>query len=72
MKDAPPTACMSFNTHQTHFTAAWGIRSEQGELAQSACVGFGLERLVLSLVAAHGRDLGRWPASVRGALWPSP
>jgi seryl-tRNA synthetase len=68
---AKPTACMSFNYHETHFTAAWGLHLQDGALAHSACVGFGVERLVLALVAAHGRDATLWPAAVRQALWPA-
>lgn len=42
-------------------------RSEDG-VAHTACLGFGLERITLALLAAHGLDLDRWPASVTGAL----
>jgi len=66
-----PTACMSFNYHETHFTAAWGLHMKDGTLAHSACVGFGVERLVLALFVAHGSDLSAWPAAVRQALWPT-
>ena len=38
--------------------------------AHSACVGFGLERIVLALFAAHGLDAGRWPHDVSKRLWP--
>jgi seryl-tRNA synthetase len=67
---APRTACMSFNSHEKHFTAAWGLRGEDGALAHSACVGFGVERLVLALFVAHGPDLEAWPLAVRRVLWP--
>jgi seryl-tRNA synthetase len=66
---APRTACMSFNSHLTHFTAAWDLRMDDGTLAHSACVGFGVERLVLALIAAHGRRIDDWPASLRQTLW---
>ena len=65
-----PVACMSFNYHDAHFAAAWGIRSARGELPHSACVGFGIERIVLALFVAHGPDPKGWPAPVRLALWP--
>ncbi len=64
-----PVACMSFNRHETHFTSAWDLRFSDGSLAQSACVGFGIERLVLALFAAHGANTQDWPAPVRGTLW---
>ena len=70
--DAPdnkPTACISFNYHQDHFGANWGIRNEAGETAHTACVGFGMERCALALFKTHGLDIDLWPHSVRDALW---
>jgi len=63
-----PTACMSFNYHRDHFGTTWNIRTVFGEAAHTACVAFGIDRLALALFAAHGVDLPRWPARVRGAL----
>jgi seryl-tRNA synthetase len=63
-----PTACMSFNVHRDHFGRAWDLRTENGELAHTACVAFGLERIALALFCTHGLDLRRWPKSVREAL----
>src|SRR5207245_1014328 len=40
-----PTAICSFNWHQDHFSSTFGIRSETGEVASTACLGFGLERV---------------------------
>lgn len=67
--DEKPTACLSFNYHQTHFGALWGIQFADGSPASSACVGFGLERTALALFRHHGTDVGRWPDPVRRALW---
>ena len=64
-----PTACMSFNCHEEHFGRAWDLRFADGAVASTGCVGFGLERLTLALLAHHGLDPERWPASVRKALW---
>ena len=44
-----PTACASCNHHQDTFERAFEIRDARGSLAHSACVGFGLERIVLAL-----------------------
>lgn len=66
---AGPTACLSFNYHQDHFGRAFGLRTADGAVAHSACVGFGLERLALALLRHHGLDPGRWPRSVRAVLW---
>jgi seryl-tRNA synthetase len=63
-----PTACMSFNCHRDHFGQTWGLTSEDGATAHTACVAFGMDRLAAALFAAHGVDSARWPASVRVAL----
>ena len=65
---ASPTACMSFNYHREHFGQVWGIHDDQGELAHTSCVAFGIDRLTVALFAIHGLDLLRWPASTRAAL----
>jgi seryl-tRNA synthetase len=64
-----PTAVASFNYHQDHFTAAYGIHLPDGGVAHSACLGFGEERIVLALLRTHGFDVDAWPASVRTQLW---
>ena len=64
-----PTAVCSFNWHQEHFTSTFGIRRPDGALAHTACLGFGLERVTLALIKAHGFDLDAWPAAVRARLW---
>ncbi len=63
-----PTAVASFNYHQAHFAAAWGLRMSSGADAHTACLGFGLERIALALFHAHGFDVEDWPASVREEL----
>jgi len=63
-----PTACMSFNCHRDHFGQTWGMRGVDGELAHTACVAFGMDRLAVAMFATHGTDAARWPASVRSAL----
>ena len=63
-----PTACMSFNYHQDHFGTNWGMRTDGGEVAHTACAAFGIERLGIALFATHGLDLAAWPAGVRKAL----
>ncbi len=63
-----PTACLSFNYHQDHFGLGWNIRTSTGDIAHTACVGFGMERITLALVAHHGFDVQGWPEAVRKAL----
>jgi seryl-tRNA synthetase len=64
-----PTACLSFNYHQDHFGSLWGIMTGKGEVAHTACVGFGMERVALALFKHHGFETKSWPAAVRAALW---
>lgn len=63
-----PTACMSFNCHRDHFGSVWDLQTADGATAHTACVAFGLDRLVLALFATHGLDPQKWPASVRDSL----
>jgi seryl-tRNA synthetase len=65
-----PTALMSFNYHQDHFGTLYGLQSQQGAPAHTACVGFGMERIALALLKTHGLDPEKWPAAVRQKLWP--
>jgi seryl-tRNA synthetase len=66
-----PTAVASFNYHEDHFTSIYGIELASGERAQTACLGFGHERIVMALLRTHGLDVEGWPEEVRGELWPS-
>jgi seryl-tRNA synthetase len=63
-----PTAITSSNCHLDHFGLAFDIRTSDGAVAHSACVGFGLERIALALLAEHGMDPDRWPSEVRSVL----
>jgi seryl-tRNA synthetase len=64
-----PTACASFNYHRDHFSTKYGLELADGAIAQTACLGFGHERIVLGLLRAHGLDPARWPAEARTELW---
>jgi seryl-tRNA synthetase len=63
-----PTAIGSCNYHLDHFGVAFDIRTHDGEVAHSACVGFGLERVALALFKTHGFELAQWPGQVRDVL----
>jgi seryl-tRNA synthetase len=67
---AEPTAVCSFNLHEAHFGDAFGIRTPDGAVAHTACLGFGLERCAMALFQTHGFDPATWPSAVRGKLWP--
>ncbi|HVY46985.1 MAG TPA: amino acid--[acyl-carrier-protein] ligase [Minicystis sp.] len=69
ISEAEPTAVCSFNYHQDHFGQVFGIQSK-GEVAHTACLGFGLERVVMALFQTHGFVPASWPADVRARLWP--
>jgi seryl-tRNA synthetase len=66
---AAPTAVASGNWHQDHFGSAFGIESAGGDVAHSSCVGFGLDRIALGLLATHGLSPAGWPGAVRSRLW---
>ena len=70
ISEEKPTAICSFNWHQEHFTGLFGIRQSNGEVAHTACLGFGLERVTLALIKTHGFDPLNWPPAVRSRLWP--
>ncbi len=69
VNDDRPTACLSFNYHMEHFSEIWRLTTDDGAMAHTACVGFGLERLTLALLRRHGFDLRSWPRQVRDELW---
>ena len=66
--EARLTACMSFNYHRDHFGQIWGLKERSGQVAHSACVAFGMDRLATGLFWAHGLDVHQWPAAIRQTL----
>lgn len=64
-----PTAVMSFNYHQDHFASKFKILTGPDTLAHTACLGFGMERIVMALLQAHGFQVSDWPDAVRRKLW---
>jgi seryl-tRNA synthetase len=63
-----PTAVVSVNLHRDHFGRLFDIRTSRGEVAHSACIGFGLERLTLALFKAHGLHPAKWPPEIYASL----
>lgn len=61
---ADRTAVASFNYHQEHFGSAFGIHFQDGSIANTACLGFGLERITLALFRRHGLNTGTWPSTL--------
>lgn len=68
VSEEKPTAITSCNYHLDHFGSVFDIKTANGEVAHSACMGFGLERIALALFKHHGLDVAKWPASVRQQL----
>ncbi|MGN6198931.1 amino acid--[acyl-carrier-protein] ligase [Humibacter sp.] len=64
------TAIASANYHESHFGESFDIRTTDGNVAHSACVGFGLERIALALLKEHGLRVDGWPKDVQASLWP--
>jgi len=63
-----PTACMSFNYHQSHFGETWDLRGVDGTPAHTGCVAFGMDRLALALFVIHGLETRAWPTDIRNQL----
>lgn len=57
----PGTAIASANNHKDQLGQRFGIGFAGRGAAHSSCVAFGLERVVLALIHAHGDDLDGWP-----------
>jgi seryl-tRNA synthetase len=64
-----PTAIASFNFHQDHFASKFDILTADGLVANTACLGFGLERVTMALFKTHGFAISEWPVDVRKLLW---
>ncbi len=63
-----PVAVASFNYHRGHLADTFGIAFGNGAGAHTACVGFGVERILIALCARHGCAIEEWPVAVRRAL----
>jgi seryl-tRNA synthetase len=60
-------AVASANYHKDHFGEVFEF-SCAGQVGHTACMAFGLERIALALLHAHGSRPSEWPASVRAPL----
>ena len=70
-RDAP-LAASSFNLHRDFYTSVYDIAFEDETRAESACVGFGLERWLYAFVRQKGLDPAIWPEEVRAAITEPP
>ncbi|MGH9100256.1 MAG: amino acid--[acyl-carrier-protein] ligase, partial [Acidimicrobiales bacterium] len=62
------TAVMSANCHRDHFGRPFAISTGDGQVAHSACVAFGIDRVTVALFAVHGLCLSDWPSRVLAEL----
>ncbi|MFF4588395.1 hypothetical protein [Streptomyces sp. NPDC001388] len=68
LTDDLPQAIASANYHKEHFGEAFDISNTDGSHTHSACMAFGLDRIVLALRHEHGADSSQWPTAVRARL----
>jgi len=54
LRDGGSLAASSFNLHRDFYTSIYGTRRANGELAESACMGFGIERWVYAYLCQKG------------------
>ncbi len=64
----PLTAIASVNQHADHLGNRFAISTSDAAPAHSLCAAFGVDRIVLALIFAHGEDTAAWPAPVLHAL----
>lgn len=61
-------ACASLNKHHAHFAEPFGITESTGDSAATMCVGFGLNRLLLTIAERHDGDLARLADRIENRL----
>jgi seryl-tRNA synthetase len=61
-------AASSFNLHRDFYTSIYDTRLTDGGLAESACMGFGLERWLYGFLSQKGFDHRGWPRRVAERL----
>lgn len=61
-------AASSFNLHRDFYTSVYDTRRADGSLAESACMGFGLERWLYGFLSQKGLDRSGWPSRVTERL----
>jgi seryl-tRNA synthetase len=62
-------ASASFNLHERFFGTAFDITTEEGEVAASGCVGWGMERWMLACFAQHGFEPEAWPTWLKSRVF---
>ena len=62
------TAVVSANCHRDHFGETFSLSTASGDVAHSACVGFGMERIALAMLRTHGLDPHSWDDDLKAVL----
>lgn len=68
VEDGLAQAVASANYHKDHFGEAFGLKLRDGTVAHSACMAFGLDRILFALKHRHGQRVDDWPGSLRALL----
>jgi len=58
----------SANYHTDKFGRLFAIVDPDGDVAHTACLAFGYERLALAMMHRHGANAHRWPEEIRRAV----
>lgn len=58
----------SLNLHQDFFGGSFDISTPGGDVAHTACVGIGIERLMAAFLYQHGLDPENWPEAARDRM----
>lgn len=58
-------ACASFNLHGTTFSSKFKFHAENTDVTESACIGFGIERIIIAFLSQYGTELEKWPVKVK-------
>lgn len=61
-------AASSFNLHRDFYTSIYDTRQAGGQVAESACMGFGVDRWVYGFLSQKGFDQEHWPERVKSHL----
>lgn len=61
-------AVSSFNLHRDFYTGLYDVRHSDGAMAESACMGFGLERWLYGFLSQKGLARRNWPDYVVSRL----
>jgi len=62
-------AAGSINLHDSFFGERFNITSVSNEIATSACIGLGIERIMLACFSQHGVEPDRWPSELASNIF---